>query len=569
MFVVFEGIDGSGKTTLSNRVAQTLRQDGLKIEHVREGGKFASFVTQSIREFGRDARNMALTPIAELLLYVAREVQLFEEAIAPALGKADAVIADRFLYTAEVLARDGRGLSQSEVEPVVHAASSVVFPDLVILVDVDPHVARARRRVSKIITPDPRPSSRKGLAGVGMQHRLRDGYLRLAQGDPGRWIVVENTQADLDRLAAMLIEVIRTAAIQGATAAITRYRELKESVRPTVPPPANSVRSVADALDAFLAWVDRRSITEPALGAYFLSGLWGPGVDERRRRLAGPAPEVIAYGLRSLGDPVSWELRHALKQRAPGYVARSLSQLVGDSKEAWALRTELATVVPADVATTLDTRDDDASWRLREQLYELAPDEVVGSLKGIGTPRSWALRDRWLSQHGGELAFSDVMKARFLCDSISGLDDERSWVVRKACREAAPTKAITSLTGVLSERAWKWRERYLERAPKAVLRTIADLDDPRAWDMREKVARRCKEALDSMIGLDSPRAWRLREDCADVWPSTVVKSLGPLGLTSKGNDLAVRQLLRHPGQLSLLKHAATLALVERRMLKVG
>ena len=64
MFIAFEGIDGSGKTTLSNRVAATLRERGLTVEHAREGGLFASRVTQAIRDLCRDARNLALVPRA-------------------------------------------------------------------------------------------------------------------------------------------------------------------------------------------------------------------------------------------------------------------------------------------------------------------------------------------------------------------------------------------------------------------------------------------------------------------------------------------------------------------------
>src|SRR4051812_14674148 len=103
LFIAFEGIDGGGKTTLSNRVAAELRERGLTVEHAREGGWFASRVTQSIRDLCRDARNLALVPRAELLLYVAREIQLAEEVLMPALARNDVVISDRYLYTAEVL----------------------------------------------------------------------------------------------------------------------------------------------------------------------------------------------------------------------------------------------------------------------------------------------------------------------------------------------------------------------------------------------------------------------------------------------------------------------------------
>jgi dTMP kinase len=566
MFIVFEGIDGSGKTTLSNRVAKALRQGGLAIEHVREGGKFASLVTQSIRELGRDARHLALTPFSELLLYVAREVQLLEEAISPALARADAVLADRFLYTAEVLARDGRGLPASEVDAVVRAASRDVAPDLVILVDVDPNVARARRRIAKIMTPDPRPSSRKGLAGAGLQHRLREGYLRQAKRDPDRWLVVDNTDADLGRLETMLTELVRTAVIEGAAAAVSRYGRQR-----TAAPPAREPipRSGAEALAALLDWTDRRSSTEPALAAYFLSGLWGSDVDQRRRKLAEAAPEVIAHGLQGLTDPVSWELRHTLRGRAPGYVARSLGKLAGEGETARRLREQLCSVVPADVAASLDGRDDQEAWRLRARLYAVAPDAVVGSLRRVGSPRAWQLRDRWLEERGGEAALADPSRARVACRSISGLDEQRAWALRKACCESVPVEAIDSLLGLSSERAWRWREQYLERAPKIVLRTLAGLDEPRAWSLREAVARRCKEALDSMVGLDGARAWRIREECADLWPSTVVKSLGPLALTARGEALVRRQLECHPGNLSLLKHAAALASTQEPISKLA
>ena len=112
MLVIFEGIDGSGKTTLSNRVARALSDGGARVRHVREGGRLASTTAEAIRQLARDQRNAALSPVAELLLYAARDAQQLDEAMRPALAEADIVIADRFAYSALVMATSGRGASR-------------------------------------------------------------------------------------------------------------------------------------------------------------------------------------------------------------------------------------------------------------------------------------------------------------------------------------------------------------------------------------------------------------------------------------------------------------------------
>src|SRR5690606_3336661 len=152
MFVVFEGIDGSGKTTISNLVVQRLERAGLSVKHLRAEGKFVSSVAEAIRGLARDSKNHDLDPHAEFMLYVARDVQLIEEALRDAVRSHDVVIADRFLDTAEVVARFGRGLPARFTRPILEAAAQELAPDLVILVDVDPVLARARRKASKLVT---------------------------------------------------------------------------------------------------------------------------------------------------------------------------------------------------------------------------------------------------------------------------------------------------------------------------------------------------------------------------------------------------------------------------------
>lgn len=548
LFVAFEGIDGSGKTSLSGAVAAALRREGLRVEHVREGGRFASAAVQRIRELGRDARNALLCEEAELLLFLARDVQLLDEAILPALERADVVIADRCFHTAEVLARFGRGLPEARVTPLVSAFASRREPDLVVLVDADPHVAVARRRVRKVLHPDAKPPSRKGLSGAGLQQRLRRGYLELARRDPARWRVLENDAEPLARARERALDLVR-AALEG---------------RP--PPPGPPPRGAAtrrtgpapeDARAAFLAWIDRRIAGDPMVGAYFLSGTHGPGLDERRLALAGTdAAPVVAWGLRGLDDAVSWRLRHALAARLPALVARSLERL--SSPEAWALRRVLAAGEGARAVAESLEGDGEGAWALREALRARHPLEVVASLGGLDGERSWTMREAWLASVGGIDALGEFPAARAAARSVRGLGSERAWELRLAALAGSPPDALASLEGVDDARAWALRERYVARAGKAVFRSLPGVDDPRAWRLREAEAHRCKEAVDSILGLDVPAAWRLREATAEAWPSTVVKSLGPLAASGPGRALAAALLARLPEHPSLLKHAAML-----------
>jgi hypothetical protein len=81
-----------------------------------------------------------------------------------------------------------------------------------------------------------------------------------------------------------------------------------------------------------------------------------------------------------------------------------------------------------------------------------------------------------------------------------------------------------------------------------------------AWEMRAAVAGDCKEALDGLQGVDSEQAWGLRSGSLDVWPSTVVKTLGPLADQARGQALLERQMTSYPDNVSLLKHVSCIAL---------
>ncbi|ATB31700.1 dTMP kinase [Melittangium boletus] len=556
MLIVFEGIDGSGKTTLSNRVARELRQAGLRVRHVREDGKLASPVSEGLRLFTKNPLHLALTPMAELLLYTARETQLLEEVTRPALAEYEVVIADRFLYTAEVLARWGRGLPEESVRPVMEACARGLQPDRVFLIDVDPAIARARRRLSKVLVPDTGVSSRKGLAGAGMQTRLRAGYRALAAENPERWSLVENTDVTLDTLVTLLTQEV-LGMVRGSA---------RQTLLPT-PSVAPAPRSPEEARARYLERVDRWMQEEPPLAAFFLSGLEGPDIQERRDRLAMRCPELIAYGLGGLTGAHAWRLRERVEEAAPVHVLGSLKNLAADSPEAWAIRERWETRQPEAVAQSMDGLDSERAWALRERLWATVPEAVLTSLGRIGSERAWEQRERWLTARGGVTALAQEKVARLACKSIRGLDDERAWDWRQRTWETAPDAVLRTLQGLDGERAWALREQHVVRAAKLVLESLEGLDSPRAWALRESFGVQCEEALESFEGMEGATAWKLRHALADTWPAASVKSLGPLAQDTRGRELITRLLADHPRDFALLRQAARMATVQERELR--
>jgi len=557
MFVVFEGIDGSGKTTVSNLVVERLRAQGLTVKHLRAEGKFVSSVSEAIRSLARDSKNLELHPRAEFLLYVARDVQLIEEALREALTTHDVVLADRFLYTAEVLARYGRGLPAEYTKPILDAAAGGLSPDLVVLIDVDPVLARARRKSFKLVAKDSRPPSRKGLSGVGLQHRVRRGYLELAAAAPEHWFVISNEDV-LEDTVSRVSDLVKLSVEQGAVAALAQQRGFERTTG-LAASLGHPVRTPDDALRALKRWLELRAEREPQVAAYVLGGLHGEPVDELRRTLAARVPSVVLSGLEGLTDDVSWELRDQLCDEQPVAVARSLNYLAQRDPRAASLRARLEKLAPAELARSLSRSDDDGSWEVRERLYATHPEAVAASLSGLTSERASALRETWFAARKKQLP-EDYELSRVASRSVHAVGDELAWEIRAAARVAAPIASLSSLGELTCERSWELRERSLRRATKVVMETLRRLREPRAWQMRWDVASETKEAVDSIVGLEDEEAWRLREAFLDVWPSTVVKTLGHLADGERGRAMVQRQLAAHPNNVSLLKHAAAIAL---------
>jgi len=186
-FIVFEGPDGSGKSTQLARLAAAARNAGLSVVEVREPG--GTSVGEQIREVLLDPDNVDMTVRCEMLLYMASRAQLVEQTIAPALAAGALVLADRFVASTCAYQGTAGGLPMQEILEVAEVATGHRMPDLTVIFDVDE--ATAAKRLNPLL-------DRMEQKGAAFHRRVRDGYHQLASSDPDHVILIDATAAEDD-----------------------------------------------------------------------------------------------------------------------------------------------------------------------------------------------------------------------------------------------------------------------------------------------------------------------------------------------------------------------------------
>jgi dTMP kinase len=187
LFLTFEGMDGSGKTTQMARLAARLRALGREVVETAEPG--GPPIGVKIRRIVLDAANQELAPTAELLLYFAARAQNVEEWIRPALERGAVVVCDRFTDSTLAYQAGGRGLSAEDVVALDRIACRGLQPDLTILVDIDVEtsLARAVERNQAAASCETRMDDQS----LEFHQRVYRAYHALAAAEPGRIRVVD------------------------------------------------------------------------------------------------------------------------------------------------------------------------------------------------------------------------------------------------------------------------------------------------------------------------------------------------------------------------------------------
>ena len=200
LFVTFEGIDRSGKTTQARLLCEALGDQALGVRE--PGGTEAG---ERIRELLKDAA-VPLGSEAEALLFAAARGELVQKVIRPALEAGRVVVCDRFLDSSLAYQGGARGLGIDEVEQVNRFATGGLVPDLTFLLELDP-LAAAERAGERDRFED---------EGAALQQAVLEAYERLVAADPGRWRRVDATRSPDEVHAEVLAEV--EAARSGARA---------------------------------------------------------------------------------------------------------------------------------------------------------------------------------------------------------------------------------------------------------------------------------------------------------------------------------------------------------------
>lgn len=196
-FITFEGIDGCGKTTQLNLLAEFLREKGHEVIATREPG--GTKLAEAIRNYLLHS-SQSLDSRAELLLFGAARAQHVSEVIQPALHRRAFVLCDRFADSSVAYQGAGLGLSKAFICLMNAFATESATPQLTLLFDVEPAIAQARRATEH----DDRIEAR----GLEFQKKVREGFLAIARDEPQRAVVLDATPPS-DVIHQQILHILR------------------------------------------------------------------------------------------------------------------------------------------------------------------------------------------------------------------------------------------------------------------------------------------------------------------------------------------------------------------------
>ena len=205
MFVTFEGIEGSGKSTALRGLAATLAAQGRGVVQTQEPGGCALGTT--LRAVLLDARTQNLSERAELYLFLADRAQHVHEVVRPALAAGRVVLCDRYSDSTFAYQGHGRGLDLAMLRQLDAQATGGLVPDMTLLFDLPVEQGLARARSRNAAEGTAQNEGRFEAEKLAFHQRVREGFLALAQAEPQRFRIIDATQQPEDVLGAVLAAI--------------------------------------------------------------------------------------------------------------------------------------------------------------------------------------------------------------------------------------------------------------------------------------------------------------------------------------------------------------------------
>jgi dTMP kinase len=196
-FIVFEGLDGAGKSTLISGLESILNSNNEKVVLTREPG--GTILGDSIRELLLKSSEHAPVPRAELLLYEASRAQHVDKVIRPALSRGEWVISDRFSASTVAFQVGGRNLELNSIEWLNRYATDNCEPDLWVLLDISAEEAQKRMQGRNL---DRFESEKKDF-----HERVRSAYLDCSKRDQHKWLVLDASKSKEELMEQLLVHL--------------------------------------------------------------------------------------------------------------------------------------------------------------------------------------------------------------------------------------------------------------------------------------------------------------------------------------------------------------------------
>ena len=201
-FITIEGGEGSGKSTLIKGLVDALKERDIPCLATREpGGTVGGEEIRNLLVCGSGARWDAMSEA--LLLFAARR-DLLMKVIAPQRARGRWILSDRFIDSTVAYQGYGGGLSVTWIQDIYVAIAGGVFPDLTVLLDIEPEIglsrAKERFKVLEESQEQHQAENRFEVMDLAFHQRVRQGFLTLADQEPGRYVVINGALPPQDIL---------------------------------------------------------------------------------------------------------------------------------------------------------------------------------------------------------------------------------------------------------------------------------------------------------------------------------------------------------------------------------